>query len=73
MRTPANCCCRLTSAEYLVLLSNMFVQITQLKIDNNPFAKGFRDAGNGRREKRQVRRCPTENVMLNSLISTLRF
>ncbi|NXL61258.1 TBX3 factor, partial [Chordeiles acutipennis] len=27
--------------------------ITQLKIDNNPFAKGFRDTGNGRREKRQ--------------------
>ncbi|XP_053703334.1 T-box transcription factor TBX3-like isoform X1 [Synchiropus splendidus] len=27
-------------------------KITQLKIDNNPFAKGFRDAGNGRREKR---------------------
>lgn len=27
-------------------------QITQLKIDNNPFAKGFRDTGNGRREKR---------------------
>ncbi|KAM7397729.1 hypothetical protein PAMA_005857 [Pampus argenteus] len=26
--------------------------ITQLKIDNNPFAKGFRDTGNGRREKR---------------------
>uniref|UniRef100_A0A8D3B4V4 T-box transcription factor 3b n=1 Tax=Scophthalmus maximus TaxID=52904 RepID=A0A8D3B4V4_SCOMX len=29
-------------------------QITQLKIDNNPFAKGFRDVGNGRREKRRV-------------------
>ncbi|XP_028662884.1 T-box transcription factor TBX2b isoform X1 [Erpetoichthys calabaricus] len=27
-------------------------KITQLKIDNNPFAKGFRDTGNGRREKR---------------------
>ncbi|XP_069789261.1 T-box transcription factor TBX3-like isoform X3 [Narcine bancroftii] len=27
--------------------------ITQLKIDNNPFAKGFRDTGNGRREKRK--------------------
>ncbi|KAF0033322.1 hypothetical protein F2P81_013388 [Scophthalmus maximus] len=31
-------------------------QITQLKIDNNPFAKGFRDVGNGRREKRRVHR-----------------
>ncbi|XP_062393098.1 T-box transcription factor TBX2a isoform X2 [Sardina pilchardus] len=26
-------------------------KITQLKIDHNPFAKGFRDTGNGRREK----------------------
>ncbi|XP_016529675.1 T-box transcription factor TBX2 [Poecilia formosa] len=36
-------------------------KITQLKIDNNPFAKGFRDTGNGRREKRKLqqsgRRC----------------
>lgn len=24
-------------------------QITQLKIDNNPFAKGFRDNGHGRK------------------------
>ncbi|XP_013880498.1 T-box transcription factor TBX3 [Austrofundulus limnaeus] len=29
-------------------------KITQLKIDNNPFAKGFRDTGNGRREKRKL-------------------
>ncbi|XP_077510388.1 uncharacterized protein LOC144121190 isoform X2 [Amblyomma americanum] len=27
-------------------------KITQLKIDNNPFAKGFRDTGAGRREKK---------------------
>jgi T-box len=27
-------------------------QITQLKIDNNPFAKGFRDTGAGKREKK---------------------
>lgn len=32
----------------------IIIQITQLKIDNNPFAKGFRDTGNGRREKRSV-------------------
>lgn len=29
-------------------------KITQLKIDNNPFAKGFRDTGNGKREKRYL-------------------
>lgn len=28
-------------------------QVTQLKIDNNPFAKGFRDAGAGKREKKR--------------------
>ncbi|KAI6214572.1 hypothetical protein M3Y94_00284300 [Aphelenchoides besseyi] len=28
-------------------------RVTQLKIDNNPFAKGFRDTGAGRREKKR--------------------
>lgn len=30
----------------------LLFQITQLKIDNNPFAKGFRDTGAGKREKK---------------------
>lgn len=30
------------------------MQVTQLKIDNNPFAKGFRDAGAGKREKKRL-------------------
>ncbi|XP_061638418.1 T-box transcription factor TBX2b isoform X1 [Phyllopteryx taeniolatus] len=34
-------------------------KITQLKIDNNPFAKGFRDTGNGRREKRKQLTMPS--------------
>ncbi|NXN54654.1 TBX2B factor, partial [Rynchops niger] len=34
-------------------------KITQLKIDNNPFAKGFRDTGNGRREKRKQLSLPS--------------
>ncbi|CAG5122606.1 unnamed protein product, partial [Candidula unifasciata] len=29
-------------------------KITQLKIDNNPFAKGFRDSGGGKREKKRL-------------------
>ncbi|KAM3724199.1 T-box protein [Dirofilaria immitis] len=29
-------------------------EVTQLKIDNNPFAKGFRDAGAGKREKKRL-------------------
>uniref|UniRef100_A0A8C2U3J9 T-box transcription factor 2 n=1 Tax=Coturnix japonica TaxID=93934 RepID=A0A8C2U3J9_COTJA len=34
-------------------------KITQLKIDRNPFAKGFRDPGNGRREKRKQLSLPS--------------
>ncbi|NWV98774.1 TBX2B factor, partial [Machaerirhynchus nigripectus] len=34
-------------------------KITPLKIDNNPFAKGFRDTGNGRREKRKQLSLPS--------------
>ncbi|NP_001079989.1 T-box transcription factor TBX2-B [Xenopus laevis] len=34
-------------------------KITQLKIDHNPFAKGFRDTGNGRREKRKQLSLPS--------------
>lgn len=34
-------------------------KITQLKIDHNPFAKGFRDTGNGRREKRKQLTLPS--------------
>lgn len=42
--------------DFFILISNQtsIFQITQLKIDNNPFAKGFRATGNGRREKRSV-------------------
>jgi len=29
----------------MYVLFDTFVQITRLKIDNNPFAKGFRDTG----------------------------
>jgi hypothetical protein len=37
----------------LAKLSPLFAQITDLKIDNNPWAKGFRDSGAGKREKRR--------------------
>ncbi|XP_055056336.2 T-box transcription factor TBX2a [Misgurnus anguillicaudatus] len=37
-------------------------KITQLKIDNNPFAKGFRDTGNGRREKRKQLGLPSMRI-----------
>ncbi|KAM9332540.1 T-box transcription factor TBX2b-like [Pholidichthys leucotaenia] len=38
--------------EFVAVTAYQSEKITQLKIDNNPFAKGFRDTGNGRREKR---------------------
>ncbi|KAM9391522.1 T-box transcription factor TBX3-like [Pholidichthys leucotaenia] len=40
--------------EFIAVTAYQNDKITQLKIDNNPFAKGFRNTGNGRREKRQV-------------------
>jgi len=36
----------------ITLVINDILQITQLKIDSNPFAKGFRDTGGGKREKK---------------------
>ncbi|XP_014837436.1 PREDICTED: T-box transcription factor TBX3-like isoform X1 [Poecilia mexicana] len=38
--------------EFIAVTAYQNEKITQLKIDNNPFAKGFRNTGNGRREKR---------------------
>ncbi|XP_059207976.1 T-box transcription factor TBX2b-like [Centropristis striata] len=38
--------------EFIAVTAYQNDKITQLKIDHNPFAKGFRDSGNGRREKR---------------------
>ncbi|CAK6953566.1 T-box transcription factor TBX2b-like [Scomber scombrus] len=38
--------------EFIAVTAYQNEKITQLKIDNNPFAKGFRDTGNGKREKR---------------------
>ncbi|XP_053727901.1 T-box transcription factor TBX2-A [Synchiropus splendidus] len=37
--------------EFIAVTAYQNEKITQLKIDNNPFAKGFRDTGNARREK----------------------
>ncbi|GBM40147.1 hypothetical protein AVEN_100561-1 [Araneus ventricosus] len=36
-----------------MLFSSFSAQITRLKIDNNPFAKGFRDSGAARKDKRR--------------------
>ncbi|KAM7310430.1 T-box protein 2-like isoform X1 [Ixodes scapularis] len=40
--------------EFIAVTAYQNEKITQLKIDNNPFAKGFRDTGAGRREKKRL-------------------
>ncbi|XP_078451254.1 T-box transcription factor TBX2-like isoform X1 [Lampetra planeri] len=42
-----------SETDFIAVTAYQNDKITQLKIDNNPFAKGFRDTGNGRREKRK--------------------
>ncbi|KAJ0067406.1 hypothetical protein NL108_005181 [Boleophthalmus pectinirostris] len=43
-----------SETQFIAVTAYQNDKITQLKIDNNPFAKGFRDTGNGRREKRKL-------------------
>ncbi|CAB1457388.1 unnamed protein product [Pleuronectes platessa] len=43
-----------SETEFIAVTAYQNDKITQLKIDNNPFAKGFREMGNGRREKRKL-------------------
>uniref|UniRef100_A0AC35TH12 T-box domain-containing protein n=1 Tax=Rhabditophanes sp. KR3021 TaxID=114890 RepID=A0AC35TH12_9BILA len=40
--------------EFIAVTAYQNDKVTQLKIDNNPFAKGFRDAGAGKREKKRL-------------------
>lgn len=40
--------------EFIAVTAYQNEKITQLKIDHNPFAKGFRDTGAGKREKKQA-------------------
>uniref|UniRef100_A0A915EW82 T-box domain-containing protein n=1 Tax=Ditylenchus dipsaci TaxID=166011 RepID=A0A915EW82_9BILA len=39
--------------EFIAVTAYQNERVTQLKIDNNPFAKGFRDTGAGKREKKR--------------------
>lgn len=41
-------------------------QITELKIDNNPFAKGFRESGAGKREKKRQHAPHRLMMMMNA-------
>ena len=55
----------LNDPKTLSISSILFFQITQLKIDNNPFAKGFRDNGMGRRDHRLTMKRPADDDVLN--------
>ncbi|XP_067931774.1 T-box transcription factor TBX3-like [Watersipora subatra] len=40
--------------QFIAVTAYQNEKITQLKIDHNPFAKGFRDTGSGKREKKRL-------------------
>ncbi len=48
--------------EFIAVTAYQNEKITQLKIDNNPFAKGFRDNGQGKRDKKRL---VFNNIKLN--------
>ncbi|CAH8542376.1 unnamed protein product [Dicrocoelium dendriticum] len=43
-----------TETQFLAVTAYQNEKITQLKIDHNPFAKGFRETGGGRRDKKRT-------------------
>ncbi|KAF5404390.1 T-box transcription factor TBX2 [Paragonimus heterotremus] len=57
--TKINLCDLITfvfdETEFIAVTAYQNERITQLKINHNPFAKGFRDNGTGRREKKRQR------------------
>uniref|UniRef100_A0A3B3XD01 T-box domain-containing protein n=1 Tax=Poecilia mexicana TaxID=48701 RepID=A0A3B3XD01_9TELE len=52
--------------EFIAVTAYQNEKITQLKIDNNPFAKGFRNTGNGRREKSDLDIYPEDDDVLET-------
>ncbi|KAG8297509.1 hypothetical protein J6590_034751 [Homalodisca vitripennis] len=55
--------------EFIAVTAYQNEKITQLKIDNNPFAKGFRDTGAGKREKKESAEGRGERRVLSSEIA----
>merc|ERR1712136_242684 len=55
--------------EFIAVTAYQNEKITQLKINHNPFAKGFRDTGCGKREKRRVCHLeePSKHVRLDAV------
>ncbi|KAF7636895.1 hypothetical protein Mgra_00003634 [Meloidogyne graminicola] len=57
--------------EFIAVTAYQNNQITELKIDNNPFAKGFRDCGAGKREKKRLatNRTSTNNIQIEHILN----
>ncbi|XP_039271148.2 uncharacterized protein LOC120345680 isoform X1 [Styela clava] len=51
--------------QFIAVTAYQNEKITQLKIDHNPFAKGFRDSGSGKREKRRQHFHMQQQIMSN--------
>lgn len=56
--------------EFIAVTAYQNDKITQLKIDNNPFAKGFRDSGGGKREKKRLHALQNCGRMTSSGVTT---
>lgn len=55
--------------EFIAVTAYQNERVTKLKIDHNPFAKGFRETGAGKREKRQITICsPSSTSPSSSLV-----
>ncbi|CAI2348331.1 unnamed protein product [Caenorhabditis sp. 36 PRJEB53466] len=48
--------------EFIAVTAYQNETVTQMKIDHNPFAKGFRDAGAGKREKKRLLNGSSDDV-----------
>ncbi|ELU15946.1 hypothetical protein CAPTEDRAFT_152028 [Capitella teleta] len=57
--------------QFIAVTAYQNEKITQLKIDHNPFAKGFRDSGGGKREKkRMLMTSPSSSATHGSMTSS---
>lgn len=55
--------------EFIAVTAYQNERVTKLKIDYNPFAKGFRETGAGKREKRQITLCSPSSTSPSSSLA----
>ncbi|XP_038132042.1 T-box transcription factor TBX2-A-like [Cyprinodon tularosa] len=59
-----------TETQFMAVTAYQNATITQLKIDNNPFAKGFRDAGSRKRDRRKLQQSGNNSLEASSSSSS---